>query len=241
MKNRILSKAFMCFLVSLMLLMSFLMLAMPAKADSTEIIIDSASVDKTGILEVIGHCSAGEVGTQISFMLCPEECMDESGHLITDVPSNLQVIYIDQVSTGNNGTFLIKAKVGSKWSDTTARMAGGSSLGGYYTQILEIPDIPPGLEVVTTNSVMYGRDIFLASGGFYTPDNIAASIAYGGNGVYFKLGDKWYDLMDEKARDNSFLVAENAVSADRIEELRPRFYYSVDKKIELVWNIEGGE
>ena len=105
-----------------------------------------------------------------------------------------------------------------------------------FTTTIEIPELPPGIEVVEDNSVLYGRDAYYVPGALYTPDSIAESIAFGGNNIYYKIGGLWYDLMDEDAVDNSFLTGENATDEKKIEALNPRYYYALTTAIELKYN-----
>ena len=198
-----------------------------------EITIISAEIDSTGAFEVIGQVEGVAVGTQVSFLMCPEDAFDTTGHPIQSKFNADYIAYIDQVGTGNNGTFIVQGQVAEKWKNQTLRFAGASSYGGYYTQTISVPVISYDIGIIENNSVIYGCDAYLVTGTFYNADNIATSIKEGGNNVYFKIGDYWYDLMDAAAVDNSFLVKENSVKDAEIEDLKPRYYYSVTEQIKL--------
>lgn len=202
-------------------------------AAEPEIIIISAEIDSTGAFEVIGQVESVAVGTQVSFLMCPEDAFDKNGYLIQSKLDADSIAYIDQVGTGNNGTFIVQGQVGEKWKNQTLRFAGASSYGGYYTQTMSVPVISYDISIVANNSVIYGCDAYLVTGAFYNADNIAISIKDGGNRIYYKLGDYWYDLMDDAAVDNSYLVKENAVKDAEIEDLKPRYYYSATEQIKL--------
>lgn len=205
-------------------------------ADEPEITIISAEIDNDGDFEVIGQVEGVAVGTQVSFLMCPEDAWDKTGYPIQSKLNADYIAYIDQVGTGNNGTFIVQGQVAEKWKNQTLRFAGASSYGGYYTQTMSVPEMSYGIEIIANNSVIYGRDAYLVTGAFYNADNIATSIKEGGNRIYYKLGDKWYDLLDPDALDNSFLVSKNAISDSKVEECKPRYYYNKTEQINLNYN-----
>lgn len=207
-----------------------------ASAVEPEITIISAEIDSTGVFEVIGQVEGVAVGTQVSFLMCSEDAWDTTGYPIQSKVNAESVAYIDQVGTGNNGTFIVQGQVAEKWGGQTLRFAGASSYGGYYTQIMSVPQMAYDISIIENNSVIYGRDAYLVTSTFYNADNIAMSMKEGGNRIYYKLGDKWYDLLDPDALDNSFLVSENAISDSKVEECKPRYYYNKTEQINLNYN-----
>lgn len=230
MKKRII--AFVC-------AVALLVVAYPTTYGSAvepEITIISAEIDNTGTFEVIGQVENVEVGTQVSFLMCSKDAWNTTGHIIESKLKADSIAYIDQVGTGNNGTFVVKGQVAEKWQNQTLRFAGASSYGGYYTQTMSVPAMTNDINIIENNSVIYGRDAYLVTGAFYNADNIATSIKEGGNRIYYKLGNKWYDLLDPDALDNSFLVSENAISDSKVEECKPRYYYNMTDKIDLEYD-----
>lgn len=206
-------------------------------AETREIIIDSVTAKKTGYCEIVGHYTNVPIKTQITCVVGSENLFDN--YTIIEKNFNMDnLVHIDQVSTGNNGTFLIQFVVDKKWSEKTLVVKGGTLYGDNYTTTIQLPELPPGIEIVNNNSVLYGRDAYYVPGTYYTPNNIADSIAYGGNNVYFKIGDNWYNLMDEKAVDNSFLVKANATPSENIVALNPRYYYAMTNRIQLKYDLE---
>lgn len=205
-------------------------------AEESEIIIDSAGVYSGGICEIIGHVTNVPLDTQIAFLAGRESIFD-GDELTNEDMSIHNLAYIDQVGTGNNGTFLIRFKINGIFEYTTLAYRIGSAFTSVYEGKIDVGKLPPpGIEVIENNSVIYGRDAYLITGKFYAPDNIAESISFGGNNIYFKIGGFWYNLLDEKATDNSFLVKDNAVSTSEIESILPRQYYYTDEIIELRYN-----
>lgn len=201
-----------------------------------EITIISAEMNNDGTFEVIGKVEDVAVGTQVSFLMCSEDAWDTTGHIVESKFGKDCIAYIDQVGTGNNGTFIVQGQISEKWETKSLRFAGASSYGGYYTQAISVPEMTYGIDIIANNSVIYGRDAYLVTSMFYDADNIAISIKEGGNRIYYKLGDKWYDLLDPDALDNSFLVSENAISDGKVEECKPRYYYNMKEEIKLKYD-----
>ena len=197
------------------------------------IVIDNIEILDNGNGSIIAHYKDAPVGTQISCIIGSEKLLSEDGTIQNMNMDNL--IHIDQVETGNNGTFLINFSISSKWSGKKMMIIFGTSFGDNLVTTYEIPGIPTGLDVVAYNSVLYGRDIYFVTGYYYTPENIAKSLIEGGNNIYFYLGGQWYNLMSEDAKDNSFLVEENASPKSDVEDIKPIYYYSLTDKIKLKW------
>lgn len=210
----------------------------PVHADDVKIIIDSVAVSEMGEGTIIGHVTDGIVGTQITCIVGTPDLFTEDGYIDESKFDMNHLMHIDQVSTGNNGTFLIEFGVDQKWSNTKGRIIFGCSYGINAWDDFNIPELPPGLEVVSNNSVLYGRDVFYVNGYGHTPDNIATAIRDGGNNVYFYLGNYWYNLMDPAATDNSFLVSSNASKVADVESLKPRYYWGVNTRLELKYAEE---
>ena len=211
----------------------------PVHADDTvKIIIDSVEVNKMGEGTIIGHVTDGVVGTQITCIVGTPDLFKADGYLDESKFDMNHIMHIDQVGTGNNGTFLIEFGVDSKWSGHEAKIIFGCSYGINAWHNFTIPELPPGLEVVSNNSVLYGRDVFYVNSYGYTPNNIASAIAAGGNNIYFYLGESWYNLLDPKATDKSFLVSSNASKLADVEALKPRYYWGVSTRLELKYAEE---
>ena len=227
------AKKISCIILAVALIIAIFPVTVNAAA--RELIIDSVYIAPDGSGEIIGHYTNVSLDTQIAVIIGTPDLFDSNSQIIESNFNIDHLIWLGQVGTGNNGTFLIQFGVGDKWSEASGVIALGTSYGDYYTHPIEVPKFPPGLEVVSNNSVLYGRDIFYAHSYAYTVDNIATSLAQGGNNVYFMLGGNWYNLMSEDAVDNSFLVAKNASPIKEVEALRPRYYYSVSSQVSLRW------
>lgn len=204
-------------------------------AGKAEIVIDKASITDGGKIEVIGHLTECEKGTQVAVLLADKSYKTENRELQAD-----DIVHIDQTSTGNNGTFLFQTSVKQKWSEKDVILSIGSNAEtGMKSTDLKIPELPPTIDIVDNNSVLFGRDCYAVTGPYYMDaDRIAESFAYGGNNIYFKLGDNWYNLLDKNATSNAYLKKENAVGISDIEKIMPRYYYAVSAIYTLRYVVE---
>lgn len=216
--------------ITFIVILSTVLCCMPNSVKGAEtngyISANGIKINKSGMCEIVGHLSTGRVGSQIAILLTLVE--DTKKLQVSDV------VYIDQVETGNNGTFIVRFLINYKYANKLVYVKFGSNTGEKtqkYT--VRVPDIPPDISVVENNSALYGKDAYYIPGAFHTPNNIAESMSYGGNNIYYKLGDKWYNLLDKKATDNSYLIPENATSISKIEDLKPRYYYFMVSKVKM--------
>lgn len=221
-------------LTSLLLIMALSLPVVVTQSADTHNIEITTVTQKSGIVEVTGHVTGNNVpkGTQVSFVMADPDMFDSNHKVIEDKFNMDYLAHLNQASTGNNGTFLLQFTVDSKWSEKVLAIALNTSLGDAYTYTtVKMPELPPGIDVVGNNSVLYGRDIFSVEGKYYTPDNIANAMLEGNN-IYFKIGDNWYNLMDAAATSNAYLISKNAVTVSEVENLKPNYYYT-DSQMEL--------
>lgn len=67
---------------------------------------------------------------------------------------------------------------------------------------------------------------------YLTGTYVADSIVNGGNVIYYKFGDKYYDLLDENATSNAYLVAENAMASAEVNKIKLRYYYQTARRVD---------
>lgn len=198
----------------------------------SEIIIDNWFIDETGAGEVYGYVSNYSVDTQVTFLAVSD---DGSGQGII---SGDTIFAINQITVGNNGAFLFEFYVPSKFSAQYAVLRVGSNSGAEAVTIAcNMPTIPPGIENVPSNSVIYGADTYRVESIYLTSEYVSDSIIYGGNKIYYKLGGMWYDLLDPEADTAAYLVPKNAVSNSVMKSLDLRYYYGTKRRLEFA---EGG-
>lgn len=193
--------------------------------------ITSQTVTETGACEVIGYITDYKAGSMVTFLVT-------EGNDIANLTSD-KIIYINQGKTGNNGAFIFKCNIHWLRGGKQIQIRVGNDAGAPVRVIdVTLPPMPPDIDIVDDNSVMYGRDIYYIPGAHYTGDNIAesmtsaASIAYGTD-ILYKIGKAWYNLSRDEATSNAYLTAENAMDVNKVKAHRPRYYYGLTEKVPL--------
>ena len=143
------------------------------------------------------------------------------------------VMWVDQMSVGNNGTFMTRFYVPSKFSNSKMYIRFGSNTEAEtITETLKIGELPTGIGNIVNGSVIYGNDAYMSDSVYFNAQYVTDSIATGGNKIYFKVGNRIYDLMDSDATSNDYLVADNAMTADEVSEIKLRYYYTTAKRVD---------
>ena len=188
-----------------------------ASANNPEIVLGSIYSDQTGYMRVVGHITAYEAKSQVTFLaLAPGD----------------EIAYINQIQIGNNGTFLFECSFPSKYSEDTITIRIGSNTGAnVFSTTHTLSTIPPGIENVENNSVLYGCDVYTLDSIYLASDYVYNSIFSGGNRIYYKIGDLWYNLMDSRATSAAFLVPENAVPFSEVQAIKLGTYYIHAKSV----------
>lgn len=153
-----------------------------------------------GRIEASGNISSGS-GKQLTFLV-----------RTTDAT---QIVYIDQIVSTTNGTFLFRFTLPSTWKGATLDFTvGGEDVTTPMKKTLTIPDFPININSIENNSVRVGFDVYQMFSPYYISDNVVTSIVSGGNTIYYKIGDVWYDILDERATSAAFLIPQNAVNPE---------------------------
>ncbi|MBQ8588348.1 MAG: hypothetical protein IJ454_03045 [Clostridia bacterium] len=193
-------------------------LSVPTAHASLSITVTTLTVDMSGVGKIIGYIQGAPEDTEVSLF----------------ITYGSDIVYIDQITAGNNGSFLFKIKINAKYSEKDININIGSNSGASpYTSVYKLPYMPPGFEHIDNNSVIYGHDAYTANS-IYLADSLTVtdSIIHGGNIIYFKIGDRWYDLMNPKATSSAFFVAENATPNATVKaNTAPLRYYYYGGKI----------
>ncbi len=193
-------------------------LSVPTAHAAPSITVTTLSVDMSGAGKIIGYIQGAPKETEVTLL----------------ITCGSDIVHIDQITAGNNGSFLFKLKVNAKYSEKKINVNIGSNAGATpYSVTYTLPYMPPGFEHIDNNSVIYGHDAYTANS-IYLADSLTVtdSIIYGGNIIYFKIGDKWYDLMNPKATSSAFFVAENATPNATVKaKTAPLRYYYYGGKI----------
>lgn len=188
----------------------------------TEIILTTLEVDETGQATAIGYIQTAEDGAQVTCLAMDTESFSTADH----------IMWVDQMTIGNNGTFMTRFYVPSRFSNSTMYIRFGSNTEAEtITETLKIGELPTGIGSIVNGSVIYGNDAYMADSVYFNAQYVADSIAAGGNKIYFKVGNRIYDLMDSAATSNAYLVADNAMTADEVAEIKLRYYYTTAKRV----------
>ena len=173
-------------------------------ADRASVInISTLTVDNTGLATVIGNVTNAGANTQVTCLAMTSE----------DFNTTDKIFGIDQVTVGNNGTFLIKFRIPYRFANQKAYL-------------------PPNVHNISNGSVIYGADAYTPDSVYLAGKYVADSIVNGGNRIYYKFGDKYYDLLDENATSNAYLVAENAMESAEVNKIKLRYYYQTARRVD---------
>ena len=187
------------------------------------IVITTLEVDSTGNATVIGYIPTANDGTQVTCLVMDSETLQTSD----------QIAWIDQMTVGYNGTFMTQFYIPDRFSGKTLYFRFGSDADTEtITEKYELGTIQPGIENITNGSVIYGSDAYMCDSTQLTAENVADSIICGGNKIYFKIGNRWYDLLNGEATSNEYLKAENAMADTDVQKISIRYYYTSAKRIE---------
>lgn len=188
----------------------------------TEIILTTLEVDETGQATAIGYIPTAEDGAQVTCLAMDTESFSTADH----------IMWVDQMTIGNNGTFMTRFYVPSRFSNSTMYIRFGSNTEAEtITETLKIGELPTGVGNIVNGSVIYGNDAYMADSAYFNAQYVTDSIATGGNKIRFKVGNRIYDLLDSGATSNDYLVAENAMTADEVAEIKLRYYYTTARRV----------
>ena len=187
-----------------------------------KIVVTSITVELDGYTRVVGYISGADKNAQVTY-------------LVTTQINNTEIVYIDQKACGNNGAFYFTHGIQPKYSKNIVKFKIGSNTGAdTWSFIYSLPDIPPGIEHVENNSVMYGMDVYSIPSVYLNATYVTDSLFNGGNVIYYKFDDHWYDLLDEKATSTAYLLdTRYAVSDDVMKALPVRYYYYGARRVDF--------
>lgn len=178
--------------------------------------ITSFNVNNLGVAEIMGYVESDKT-EQMTILMTTDE----------NTFTNDTIMYINQFETGNNGTFYLSFAINEKFTQSPYFLFVGSSVEGFTPLKLNgiLPTIPFEIEGVANNALRVGRDIYDIGCDEYTPDNIVKSLKNGGNVIYFKLGDNWYDLLNENITSNEYFNDGNITPKAEIKKWNIDNYY----------------
>ncbi len=162
-------------------------------------------VDSTGKTEIIGYFE----DYPLEVKQCGSTMLMTDGMTITSQNASDHIMYLDQQNLGNNGVFYYRFQIDEKFSESPyeLKVQGGTLL----TQTGTLREIPSKIYNIADNAIRIGNDVYDIGCPKYTPDNISNSIAEGGNVIYYKIGGRWYNMLNENATSTAYFVPANAV------------------------------
>lgn len=199
-----------------------ILVSIPARAEDAAV-ITHFDISPSGVAEICGYVS--EKGEQVAILMTTGD-----GTVVT--PET--VIYIDQIEAGRNGAFILEFIVPEKWAGGEYTIGVGGQNVSATRQRGTLGALPAMICRVDDNSIRVGVDIYDFGAGAFTPENVAASLAYGGNTVFYKIGGMWFDLMHEEATSSAYLVEENAIPEEEYTAWEIRVYYAPGQILEGV-------
>lgn len=184
------------------------------EAATPQTIIKTFTVSETGKCEVYGYIKNVTHGDQITILVTLGNEKDA-----LNLGDGSKISYINQITAGNNHSFLFKFNVRDEHVGKTLTLGIGNDSDAPVVRQTYTPPKSGDkftLNTIANNDVIYGRDVYSLDSSWLTARNVADSIVYGDNKIYYKIGNNWYDLLDKDATDSSFLVEKNAMSETEI-------------------------
>ena len=183
------------------------------------------------VCEIWGTSPVKKSGKWVSMLAVANHKPEEFSSLSNTELSN-NIAYIDEFETGKNGSFYMTFKLinvdGISYEKGKTKIyiimnSEECNISNY----LEVDVLPVNGSVsdISSASIRVGLDVYELGSPLLTEDNLTDSIKRGGNELCIKLGNNWYDLLDDKCTDNSYLQSKNAMSQSDINNrLWSRYY-----------------
>lgn len=229
-------KIISCALISVLMLVSVFTFPISA-ANTARIVIQTCTISETGAVEVYGYiANTTNDSHEVTFLLLEGNDWSTAVNNMTKVKDGFtNIAYIDQKTTGNNQSFLFKCQINKRFlgKKLILGMNSNADTALFNTTLTSnIKDVDNfSLMSIANNDVIYGLDAYALTSKNLTARNVADSIVFGGNKIYYKIGNNWYNLLDEKAIDNSYLVEKNKVDFSAMEKLNLRYYYIGEERL----------
>ena len=186
-------------LLSAIIIFAFAIALMPTAAQAASVNVTYTYVGRT--LMLTGTTPA-EQGAQVTVLVTKTGFNSQK-------PDITKIIGIDQVTAGVNGGFICTMGFGVINDDVEIRV-GGTGIDTPTLLTAHLMTTNATVDDVPDNSARIGRDIYAMER--VTTGNVADSLKEGGNLMAFKIGGKWYDLLDPRADSSTYLVSKNAIS-----------------------------
>ena len=229
-RNNKCTKALIYFLITIFISSTFVLFGANSSAATNPQFKFKAKITGS-VCEIWGTSPLKSEGVRVIMLAVANHRPEEFGSLSNaELADNLA--YIDQFDTGKNGSFymsfeLINSERISYEKGKTKIYIVMNSGGCDVSNYLEVDVFPVNGSVseVSSASMRVGLDVYELNSPFLSEDNIMDSMKRGGNELWFKLGSNWYDLLDGKCTDNTYLQSKNAVPQSEINSKPWARYY----------------
>lgn len=241
MRNKFI-KSLLCIMMALMMtigfnfnLSSFPELSLVAEAATITSIYSNAtvSINQVGTCTIRGKINPN--GGSVALLVVTDKGLQKFKSNSTSslgVPTD--IIMIDQTdNVGSTGEYLFTFAIPSEMAFKTIYVLMGTNdsnitdggINGKYLSV-EVPNIQLKLTEIKNQSVRIGNDIYALDSNYYTRDRVIASLKKGNNVIWYKVGNYWYNLLDEDCLSNEFLKSSNSLKNSVLEKFTFGVYYS---------------
>ncbi|MBQ3124972.1 MAG: hypothetical protein IJC09_06100 [Clostridia bacterium] len=183
--------------------------------------IKEVTITNTGQVEVWGTIENYSADDEVTILMTRADAG-------TDIQGN-DIMYINQQKIGNNGVFFFEFPIDEQFAREDYELRIGSSVEGFTTLKATgtLPQIPATVYQISNNAVVVGVDAYDLDSPYYESENIINSLADGGNKMYYRINDMWFDLLDKNCTSWEYLTADNEIPESEWSMWYIRQYYNM--------------
>lgn len=202
-----------------------LLMSIPLSISAADEIKDVTITIKTGQVEVWGIIENYSADDEVTILMTRAE-NDK------DIQSD-DIMYINQQKIGNNGVFFFEFYIDERFSREDYELRIGSSVEGFTTLKATgtLPQMPAIVYQISNNAVVIGMDAYNLDSPYYESENIIKSLADGGNKMYYRINDMWFDVLDEECTSWEYLTEDNEIPETEWSIWYIRQYYNMPLSI----------
>lgn len=193
----------------------------------------TASINQTGTCTIRGKINPN--GGSVALIVVTDNGLQKfksnnTGSL--SVPEDV-VMIVQTDNVGSTGEYLFTFAIPSELAFKTIHVLMGTNDpsitdGGINgnTLKIDVPNIQLKLIEIKNQSVRIGNDIYALDSNYYTRERVVASLKKGNNVIWYKVGNYWYNLLDEDCLSNEYLKSANSLKNSILEKFMFGVYYS---------------
>jgi len=174
-------------------------------------------------------------GAEVSFLMTDGE--------IDNNLNSTNIAYIDQKTVPTNGIVTFSFKLNPRFSYKDNMWIGSNTSYGDMNTLIKFGGIATDNLYISpdmdNNILRIGSDLYsLSSKEINDTNTVLDSIRDGGNVLFYNFNGRWYDLMDDKATSNAYLVPNNAEDREETDAWDLRYYYL---PMDMATSLNGGQ